>query len=244
MVFDRDIQPILETHCYECHGAKKTKAKLRLDRRAAAMKGGETGVAIVPGDSEHSLMVRRLLGLDGDDRMPKDGDPVPAAQIALIRAWIDQGAEWPEAAGEVPSAASPAEPEEPEHWAYRRPVRPALPEIRTANWARNPIDRFILARLEKEGLKPSPEAALETLVRRVSLDLIGLPPSPQEMDEVRPTNSSTAGTRLTRDSSTGSSRRRTTASGGRGRGSTSRATPIRTGSRRTCRASCGSTATG
>ena len=184
--FARDIQPILETHCYECHGAKKTKAKLRLDRRAAAMKGGETGAAILPGDSEHSLVVRRLLGLDGDDRMPKDGDPVPAAQIALVRAWIDQGAAWPETATAADSAsASPqAEPEEPEHWAYRRPAHSAPPEVRQADWVRTPIDRFILARLEKEGLKPSPEAPLETLVRRVSLDLVGLPPSPQEVDEV------------------------------------------------------------
>jgi hypothetical protein len=182
--FARDIQPILETHCYECHSAKKTKAKLRLDRRAAAMKGGDTGAAIVPGDSEHSLVVRRLLGLDGDDRMPKDGDPVPPAQIALIRAWIDQGAAWPEtalgSAGEPPQAA----PAEPEHWAYRPPVRATPPEVRQADWVRTPIDRFILARLEKEGLKPSPQAPLETLVRRVSLDLIGLPPSLQEVDEV------------------------------------------------------------
>ncbi len=182
--FARDIQPILETHCYECHGPKKTKAKLRLDRRAAAMKGGDTGVAIVPGDSEHSLVVRRLLGLDGDDRMPKDGDPVPAAQIALIRAWIDQGAAWPDTGADSAGASPQAAPEEPEHWAYRRPTRPALPEVRTAGWVRTPIDRFILARLEKEGLKPSPEAPLETLVRRVSLDLIGLPPSPEEMDEL------------------------------------------------------------
>jgi len=182
--FARDIQPILETHCYECHGPKKTKARLRLDRRATAMKGGETGAAILPGDSEHSLMVRRLLGLDGDDRMPKDGDPVPPAQIALIRAWIDQGAAWPEAGAETAAGSPQAAPEEPQHWAYRRPGRPAPPEVRQADWVRTPIDRFILARLEKDGLKPSPEAPLETLVRRVFLDLIGLPPSPQEVDEV------------------------------------------------------------
>jgi mono/diheme cytochrome c family protein len=180
--FARDIQPILETQCYECHGPKKSKADLRLDRRAAAMAGGETGAAILPGNSEQSLIVRRLLGLDGDDQMPKDGDPLPAAQIALIRTWIDQGATWPDAtatAGGIPPAD-----DEPKHWAYRRPSRAPLPEVRPADWVRTPIDRFILARLEKEGLKPSPEASLETLVRRVSLDLIGLPPSPQEVDEV------------------------------------------------------------
>ena len=180
--FTRDIQPILEAQCYECHGAKKKKADLRLDHRAMAMKGGETGEAIVPGNSEKSLIVRRVLGLDGDDRMPKDEEPLAAAQIALIRAWIDQGAPWPDAAGTV--TAADAAPEEAKHWAYRPPARTAPPEVRGAEWVRNPIDRFVLARLEKEGLKPSPEAQLETLVRRVSLDLIGLPPSPQEVDEV------------------------------------------------------------
>ena len=96
--FTRDIQPILEAQCYECHGPKKSKADLRLDGRGRAMEGGETGAAIVPGNSEKSLIVRRVLGLDGDDRMPKDEEPLTAAQIALIRTWIDQGALWPEAA--------------------------------------------------------------------------------------------------------------------------------------------------
>jgi len=181
--FARDIEPILQNHCYECHGPKKTRARLRLDLRAAAMKGGETGPAIVPGHSEQSLIVRRLLGLDGEDSMPKDKDPLDGSQIALIRAWIDQGASWPES-GATGSGSPQAGQEEPQHWAYRPPKRPPLPEVRNAGWARTPIDRFVVARLEKEGLTPSPEAPLETLVRRVSLDLIGLPPSPQEVDEV------------------------------------------------------------
>ena len=91
------------------------------------MKGGETGVAIVPGDSEHSLMVRRLLGLDGDDRMPKDGDPVPAAQIALIRAWIDQGAAWPETGADSAGASPQAAPEEPSTGPIAGPCVPRLP---------------------------------------------------------------------------------------------------------------------
>jgi hypothetical protein len=179
--FARDIQPILQSQCYECHGPAKARGQLRLDRRAAAMKGGETGAAIDPGNSEQSLLVRRILGLDDEERMPKDADPLPAAQIALIRAWIAQGAGWPEDG----SAAAAAEPVAlaPQHWAYRPPVRPEPPVVGEAKWARNPIDRFVLARLEKEGLKPSPEAPFETLLRRVSLDLIGLPPSPAEVDE-------------------------------------------------------------
>jgi mono/diheme cytochrome c family protein len=180
--FVRDIQPILQSTCSECHGPSKVKARLRLDSRAGFMKGGESGALVVPGNSERSLIVRRLLGLDGDDRMPKDADPLPAAQIALIRSWIDQGAVWPtdKAADALPRVAH----DDQAHWAYRRPSRPAPPDVRRPEWVRTPIDRFVLARLEKEGLAPSPEAPLETLVRRVSLDLIGLPPSPREVDEV------------------------------------------------------------
>jgi hypothetical protein len=181
--FLRDIQPILQNTCVECHGPKKTKAQLRLDSAAGMMKGGETGALVVPGNSEGSLIVRRVLGLDGDDRMPKDGEPLPPAQIALLKAWIDQGAVWPKSATADPAPAVESA-REPQHWAYRRPVRPALPAVQQADWARTPIDRFVLARLEKEGLHPSPEAPLDVLVRRASLDLIGLPPSPQEVDDV------------------------------------------------------------
>jgi hypothetical protein len=181
--FVRDIQPILQNTCYECHGPKKVKAKLRLDSRAGIMKGGDTGAIVVPGNSDKSLIVRRLLGLDGEDRMPKDGDPLPDAQITLIRSWIDQGAIGLESGGAAINSPSAGQ-EIQTHWAYRRPSRPALPDVRRPEWVRTPIDRFVLARLENEGLVPSPEAALETLVRRVSLDLIGLPPSPQEVSDV------------------------------------------------------------
>jgi mono/diheme cytochrome c family protein len=180
--YARDIQPILAQHCYECHGAEKARGKLRLDLRASALKGGNTGPAIVPGDSENSILVRRLLGLDGEEQMPKDADPLPAAQIALIRTWIDAGAVWPVETESTSAATTTSEA--PVHWAYRAPSRPQLPPVRTAEWVRTAIDRFILARLEREGLTPSHEAPLEMLVRRVSLDLIGLPPSPQELDAV------------------------------------------------------------
>jgi len=179
--FARDIQPILAKNCYECHDARKQKAHLRLDSAAAIVRGSENGAIVLAGNSEKSPMVRRLLGLDGEDRMPKDEDPLPPAQIALIRAWIDQGAAFP--AGVEQTAAAPANPE-PQHWAYRVPVRQEPPAVKRTDWTRTAIDRFVLARLEKEGLAPSPEAPLETLVRRVSLDLIGLPPSPREVDDV------------------------------------------------------------
>ncbi len=176
--YARDIKPILRTRCYECHGPQKRRGQLRLDLRAAALKGGDSGPAVIPGDSERSLLVRRVLGLDGDDRMPKDGDPLPAEHVALIRAWIDQGAFWPGDNAETAPAAAE------QHWAYRRPVRPPLPDVRNDAWVRTPIDRFVLARLEKERLEPAPEAPIETLIRRVSLDLIGLPPSSADVEAV------------------------------------------------------------
>ena len=135
------------------------------------MKGGETGPAIVAGNSEESLLVRRMLGLDGDDRMPKDGDPLPSAQIALIRAWIDQGATWPATAAET-AAPAPARDPEPKHWAYRVPERPATTgSPQTANgYERRSISSSSPGSKRKVST-PSAEAPLETLVRRVSLDL-------------------------------------------------------------------------
>ena len=140
--FVRDIQPILDANCYECHGPKKARGQLRLDRKSNVLTGGMSGPAIAPGDSENSVLVRRLLGLDGEDRMPLDKDPLSDAQIALVRRWIDQGATWPDIGGET-AAALPAQPAQ--HWAYVRPVRHAPPAVRNESWARTPIDRFVLA---------------------------------------------------------------------------------------------------
>ncbi|HEX5082544.1 MAG TPA: PSD1 and planctomycete cytochrome C domain-containing protein, partial [Blastocatellia bacterium] len=172
--FARDIQPIFEAACYKCHGPKSARGQLRLDGRTPALKGGVSGAAIIPGDAKKSLLLRRILGEDGEARMPMGGDPLDAAQIELIRKWIDQGAKWPGAGTE--SAIQ-------KHWSYIKPVRPPLPQVKNRSWARNPIDHFILARLEKENLAPSPEATKETLIRRVYLDLTGLPPSPREVDQ-------------------------------------------------------------
>ena len=175
--FIRDIQPIFRQHCYECHGPTKVRARLRLDSRHGILRGGLSGPVIVTGNSAQSLLLRRLLGQDGEERMPKDAPPLTDAQLALIRTWIDQGAPGP-SDGPVESAQR----SEPEHWAYRRPVRPALPDVPDERWVQTPIDRFVLARLQQAGLAPSPEAPLPTLLRRVSLDLVGLPPSPAEID--------------------------------------------------------------
>jgi hypothetical protein len=172
--FGRDIQPIFEKYCAECHGRSKARAQLRLHSPEWIRKGGQSGPAVVPGDSHSSELMRRVLEPNDDDRMPLDADPLPAETIGQLRAWIDQGAQMP--AGNAAAAAID------EHWAYKKPVRPEPPAVSQTGWPRNPIDRFVLARLEREQLTPSPEASRATLLRRVSLDLIGLPPTPAELD--------------------------------------------------------------
>ncbi len=167
--FNRDIRPILNENCFKCHGPDDgvRKAKLRFDVRAEALKPAKSGkVAIVPNAPDKSEMIARVTAVDEDDRMPplKTGKKLSPAQIELLRRWIAQGA---------PYAI---------HWAYVKPLRPSLPEVKNSRWLRNPIDRFILARLEREGLKPSPEANRYTLIRRASLDLTGLPPTIEEID--------------------------------------------------------------
>jgi hypothetical protein len=174
--FVKDIQPILESHCYECHSAQKHKAELRWDVKKLALKGGESGPAIRPGKSAESRMIRLVSGLNPDLVMPQKGDRLSPEQIGLLRAWIDQGANWPDGVDKV----AYADPKD--HWAFKAPVRPKEPTVRNKAWARNAIDRFILAKLERENLAPSPEADRATLIRRLSLDLTGLPPKLEEID--------------------------------------------------------------
>ena len=182
--YTREIRPLLETNCYECHGPRKRRGRLRLDLEAAALRGGMTGPAIVPGDAEQSLLIRRVLGLDGEDRMPLDKDPLSGEQIGRLRAWIAAGAPWPDGTGTTRTTllTTVDESGELEHWAYRTPGRPTPPAVSHSGWIRNPIDRFVAARLEGERLEPSPEASREALLRRVSLDFTGLPPAPGEID--------------------------------------------------------------
>src|SRR6267378_54645 len=170
--FTKDIQPILEKSCFECHAGTKAKGELQLDTREHALKGGESGPAIIPGKSADSLLVQAVAGVDPDLIMPKKGDRLSTEQIALLRTWIDQGANWP----------ATAKADKRNHWAFKAPVRPSLAVGSDKKWARNPIDSFVLARLEKENLRPSPEAERRALIRRVTLDLTGLVPTPAEVD--------------------------------------------------------------
>ena len=171
MDFAKQIQPILEQRCYECHGSQKQKSGLRLDRKSAAFKGGDSGKpALLRGKSAESLLIQKITSPDPDEVMPPKGERLKPEQIALFKQWVEQGAAWPDDAAEK------------KHWAYEKPVQPPLPEIKQSDWTRNGIDYFVLARLEKEGLKPSPEANRAVLLRRASLDLIGLPPTLEEID--------------------------------------------------------------
>lgn len=174
--FNRDIRPILSDKCFACHGPdeKARKAGLRLDRKEDAFKAlRDGGYAIVPGKPEESQLFIRLSSPDSKVRMPpkSTNKQLTPQEIDLVRQWIAQGAPWAE------------------HWAYVPPQKPPLPEVRDKKWPRNPIDYFILARLEREGLKPAPEADKVTLLRRVSLDLTGLPPTPAEVDSFLADNS-------------------------------------------------------
>jgi mono/diheme cytochrome c family protein len=171
--FARDIQPIFKANCYLCHGPKKHQSDFRLDQRAAAIRGGLEGPAIVRGKGAESPLIERVASQDPDLFMPPKGDRLTPEQVGLLRAWIDQGAPWPD---ELANSGTL------EHWAFRAPQRPAVPSVQDETWPRNPIDRFILARLETEGIKPSPQADRITLIRRLSLDLLGLPPAVEEVD--------------------------------------------------------------
>src|SRR5262249_41158799 len=177
--FEKDVLPILSARCLKCHGTDKPKAGLDLRSRAGMLKGGETGPALMPGSADKSLifeMVRK-----GD--MPPKDDKLTAEQVALVKAWIDAGA--PADEGAPPAAVGRTVTEEDRSfWAFRKPARPAVPNVRHAERLRTPIDAFILAKLEAKGLTFSQDADRAALLRRVSFDLTGLPPSPDEIAAV------------------------------------------------------------
>ena len=172
--FVRDIQPILRESCWSCHGEKKQKGSLRLDSKELALKGGSSGPLLKPGKSGESYLMARLRGEGDETQMPEKAPALSAAQIALVAAWIDAGAVWPD-------SASVANATLKRHWAYSKPVRPTVPVPVEKTWVRNPIDAFVLARLEHERLPHAAEATRESQFRRLSLDLIGLPPTPVEL---------------------------------------------------------------
>ena len=166
--FLRDVRPILAQHCYQCHGPDKEqrKGELRLDRKQDAFAKHEDYTAIVPGNTNESELWLRVVSDDPDEVMPppKADDKLKPAELEVLRSWINAGAPWQE------------------HWAFVEPTRPSLPPLQDSSWPKNDIDAFILAALEAKGMRPSGEATREAWLRRVTFDLIGLPPTPKEID--------------------------------------------------------------
>lgn len=174
--FASEVKPLLASKCYSCHGAQVQLRGLRLDTKAAALKGGESGVpAVVPGKSSASPLYRYVAGLDKDIKMPPSGPPLAAAEVELLKRWIDEGAVWPDPGGSL--AEDPKFVRGRSHWAFQ-PLKPvAVPPVKDRSLVRNPIDNFVVAKLEARGWKPAPSAAPTQLLRRLYLDLTGLPPT-------------------------------------------------------------------
>ena len=170
--YTRDVKPILHERCYSCHGALKQEGGLRLDTAELARKGGDNGAVVIAKDSVSSPVISRITATDESLRMPPEGKPLTPEQIALITRWIESGAESP--------ANEKSEEDPRQHWAYKKPVRSELPVV-AGNQSSNPIDSFIAAQRETRGVVPMPRTDKATLLRRVYLDLIGVPPSAEDL---------------------------------------------------------------
>lgn len=172
--YARQIKPLLQARCYACHGVLKQETRLRLDTAAFAIQGNENGPVVQPGNADASPLLKRVSASEESERMPPEGEPLSAAQVVLLRTWIAQGAHAP--ADEQP------ERDPRDHWAFNTPVRPAVPAVADRGWVQNPIDAFIAAEQQQRGLKPQPIADKRTWLRRVSLDLTGLPPTVEDLN--------------------------------------------------------------
>ena len=181
----QDIKPIFKTHCVRCHGPLKQEAGLRLDTRRAAVRGGESGAAVVPGQSVNSLLLSRVAA-DKERRMPPEGAGLSSTEVAAIAAWITGGAKAP----------ADEKAEDPRnHWSYQPLSRPAVP-VAAGGWANNPVDTFVARGHKRGGVTPRPVASPEVLLRRLSLDLVGLPPTPEQLASIRADSSPAAFARV------------------------------------------------
>jgi mono/diheme cytochrome c family protein len=174
--FVRDVQPIFAKHCYSCHGEKKQKSGLRLDIKAKALAGGELyGPSVVAGKAKDSPLVQFVADEDANLQMPPDGERLSAAEVDALTRWVNEGASWPDGVDTAKLV------DLRDHWSFKPLLNPRVPAVKDERWPRGEIDRFILARLEKEGLRPSTEADRVAWLRRVYFDLIGLPPTPEQI---------------------------------------------------------------
>lgn len=181
--FESKIRPIFIDHCYECHSQQsgKSKGSLFLDTRDALLKGGDSGPAIVPGDPEKSLLIKAVRYTDKDLQMPPKDKKLAPEQIAALEQWVAMGAPDPRTA-DASTDTDSIEARAKTHWAFQPVANPPVPEVKRKKWVKTPIDAFILAKLEEAKLKPSPQADKRTLIRRAYFDLIGLPPSPEQVE--------------------------------------------------------------
>ncbi|MEI6235124.1 MAG: DUF1549 domain-containing protein [Planctomycetota bacterium] len=184
--FEQKIRPVLADRCIKCHGVEKQKGQLRLDTLLGALKGGETKTAIVPGDPAKSLLISAIEHTDPDLTMPPKEEKMPEAERAAFAQWVKMGAPWPENATIAPLSAAKKHKEitaaDRAFWSFQPVANPPVPSIKNTVWAKNEIDHFIVEKLAATGLEPAPEADRRTLIRRVTLDLHGIPPTPEEVD--------------------------------------------------------------
>lgn len=173
--FEREIRPLLSAQCFSCHGPRKQEGNLRLDSRSALLKGGDTGSAVTPGKPDTSLLIKAIRRT-GELKMPPNKS-LNDRQVAALTHWVELGCFWPNPKS-TPTSSEPNKV----HWAFQPIKKTNPPEVKLREWTRNPIDRFVLAKLESSGLKPSPEADRRTMIRRLTVDLTGLPPSPMDVD--------------------------------------------------------------
>lgn len=185
--FESKVRPLLADACYKCHSEAndKTKGGLALDSKAGWEKGGDSGTAIKPGDPDGSLLIKAVRYTDEDMQMPPKGEKLPAESIAILEQWVKMGAPDPRSTVKKAAAGDPLNEEMrlkmQKHWAFQPVKEPALPAVKDTAWPANPVDHFILAKLEEKGLKPAAPADKRTLIRRAFLDLIGLPPEPEQV---------------------------------------------------------------
>lgn len=180
--FEAKIRPIFVDHCYPCHSAKeKIKGSLRLDAASALRKGGNNGPAVVPGNAEASLLIKAVRYTDEDLQMPPDDKKLSAEQIALLEAWVQLGAPMPQSS-DADGMMTEVNVARTKHWAFQPVQMPTTPKVKKSSWVQSPVDNFILAKMEGKKLKPASAADRRTLIRRLSYDLIGLPPTPQEVE--------------------------------------------------------------
>jgi mono/diheme cytochrome c family protein len=180
--FESKIRPLFAEHCYSCHSAgEKIKGGLRLDAPHLLSKGGDSGPALAPGKPDDSLLIKAVRYTDEALQMPPNDKKLAAEQIALLEAWVKMGAPVP-AQSDAPRLMTEVAEARAKHWAFQPVQKPALPDVKKSRWVETPVDNFILAKLEEKKLKPAPPADRRTLIRRLSYDLIGLPPTPDEVE--------------------------------------------------------------